>query len=108
MEELPECKVLLNPKVPVDGYTEVIKKNGKTNCYNLRPVRFAYCIYIQSYVFEKDSFGRALAIYSHELLHRYGGDQSLQFRKALLIMNKKFMENADLLDDFEKEWRQVA
>lgn len=32
----------------------------------------------------------------------------MQFRKALLLMNKKFMENTKLLDIFEKEWRQVV
>lgn len=58
--------------------------------------------FVQSHILQKDSFGRALTVYSHELLHQYGGDQSMQFRKALLLMNKKFMENTKLLDILRK------
>ena len=108
MEKLPVCKVLLNPKAPVNGYTKVVKKSGEKNCYKLRKIQHADYVFVQSHILQKDSFGRALAVYSHELLHQYGGDQSMQFRKALLLMNKKFMENTKLLDIFEKEWRQVV
>lgn len=108
MEKLPVCKVLTNPKNPVSGYTKIKKKNGKRNCYKLKKVQCAECVYIQSHFLQKESFGCALAVYSHELLHQYGGDQSMQFRKALLLMNKKFMENTELLSAFEKEWRQVV
>lgn len=43
----------------------------------------------------------------HELLHQFGGDASRQFRAAILAMDYRILEEAEKLEDYEREWMET-
>jgi len=104
VERWPECRISLNPKAPVSGYTRVIKKNGRKNPYGLKRIFEADYIYLQKELFEENQFSRAFSVYCHELLHEYGGDTSMAFHRSLSFMNKKIIKNIERFECYEKEW----
>lgn len=108
LKKWPDCKILLNPKAPIAGLTRIKKADRKRNPYGLKVIARADHVYLQSYLLQDGRFAEAFTTYSHELLHQYGGDSSLQFHNALLIMNKKILQSIDQFESFEKEWEQVG
>lgn len=108
-EKLPKCEIVLNPEAAIEGYAITTKTDrAYTNQIGLRIERKISNVYLKKYLFDKNNFSEALSVYMHELLHQYGGDSSLQFHKALLLMNRKILENSEKIDEFEKRWRKVV
>lgn len=104
-DDLPECKVIINEKTQVLGEAHM-QTNDKhqANIYGMKPKYNPQFITIQKSVLHTGSFPRAIAVYMHELLHQYGDDVSMHFRKALLYMNQLILHNLDELIIYQKEW----
>ena len=103
----PDCKILVNKKAPVEGYTKITKYKGKKNIYGMRAAASARYVYLQAYLFADGVFKKAFVVYAHELLHQFGGDNTLQFHRALVIMNRKILENRAVLKEAEERWEHV-
>ena len=109
MEEFPSCRIMLNREAAVAGYTKMQPDTAKKkNAYGLKVIRRAKHVYLKKVYFRKDSFGSAFAVYAHELLHQFGGDCSMQFRKALLLMDISIAEHGETVKKLEKEWRDIV
>ena len=108
-EHLPECKIVLNREAPIDGYTLTVDvKRSDFNQFGLKVRSEISNVYLQRYLFDKDNFGEALSVYMHELLHQYGGDSSIQFHKALLLMNQRILEKNGNMERIERQWRAIV
>ena len=105
----PECGIVTNDKAPMEGLARISEmgKNDIAKDKLFVPVNKVIHIYLQQYVFNKDEFGKALAVYMHELLHQFGGDSSIQFHRAILLMNKRMLEKIQMIQEYEKKWREV-
>lgn len=104
-EHLPPCKVIMNDSSPVLGQAFVTNMDeDERNCYGMKPKSNPQFIAIQRSVLCTGKFSRAIAVYMHELLHQYGDDVSMSFRKALLYMNHMILNNLDNLAVYQKEW----
>lgn len=104
-ESLPTCKIMLANDVPLEGLAHVIKEHIHTkNTYAMTTKVQITRVVVRESLLQKENFANAVATYMHELLHQYGGDSSLQFRKALLIMNKTITQNYELLEKYHEEW----
>ena len=107
-DDLPECKVIINEKVPVLGEAHMcINNEEKVNIYGMKSQFSPQYITIQKSVLHTGSFPRAIAVYMHELLHQYGDDVSMHFRKALLYMNHIILQNLDKLAVYQEEWDRI-
>lgn len=107
-DDLPECKVIINEKTQVLGEAHMhICNEHKMNLYGMKPKFSPQFITIQKSVFHTGSFPRAIAVYMHELLHQYGDDVSMHFRKALLYMNQMILHNLDKLAVYQEEWDRL-
>lgn len=107
-ESLPNCRVLLNREAPVLGKAHSKKEDTRIiNDYgHIVKIRVT-CVYLQSHLLRGEMFSEALVVYLHELLHQFGGDSSLQFKEALLQMNKIMLGNLVEINMFEKDWRAI-
>ncbi len=103
----PGCRILLNEKAPVAGYTKIIRHRGKKNRYGLQVTAKADYVYLQSWLLEHGTFGNAFATYAHELLHAYGGDTSIHFHKALYYMNQLIIRKMDRFACYKECWEHV-
>ena len=108
LDQWPKCRILLNPKAPVQGYTRVKKTNGRINPYGLRVTATADYIYLQWWLFRHTGFPDAFVTYAHELLHQYGGDTTLSFHRALSLMNQKILVNLHQFRKYEKIWDGIT
>lgn len=104
----PDCQILINPKAPVAGYTKILEKTGGKNYYNMKVRAHADHIYLEAWLFCANLFAEAFTTYAHELLHQFGGDSSVQFHKALQIMNERILQNISVLQEAKKEWREIG
>ena len=105
-EKLPECRILLNAKSPLAGKANCYKKAVEYyNGIGLKVVYRVNTVYILKKYMDGNSIGPVLPIYLHELLHQYGGDSSIQFRKALIKMNEIIAENRKEILSFESKWK---
>ena len=106
-DELPQCLIIANKKMLVKGLAKSITMyNGSKNKMGLQVKRSIKNVYMQRNILFK-GFSAAFPVYVHELLHQFGGDNSLQFHRALLFMNMKIMESNYLIDFYEEMWRQI-
>ena len=106
-DKLPECKIILNDEATVEGTAHLVKTDKvKTNNYGLKTRSEIQFINIKKSILNSDDFGRALSVTLHELLHQYGGDSSIQFHKALLLMNRRMLEVATDLVPYHKRWKE--
>lgn len=103
----PDCRILLNQKAPVAGYTKIAKCRGEKNRYGLQVAAKADFVYLQAWLLESAAFGTAFSTYAHELLHEYGGDTSLSFHKALFYMNQLIIKKIDRFAYYEECWKSV-
>ena len=104
-DDLPECKVIINEKTQVLGEAHMqINDKDQENIYGMKPKYEPQFITIQKKFLHSGSFPRAIAVYMHELLHQYGDDVSMQFRKAILYMNQMILHNLDKLAVYQEEW----
>ena len=103
-ETLPQCRILINEEAPWQGYTMVNKRAGGKNPYGLKVRAKADHVCLKAGLFVPGCFAEAFTTYSHELLHQFGGDASLQFHKALALMNEKIIHNSLMLEKLKEEW----
>ena len=108
-DAFPKCGIVVNDKAPMEGLAHISKTKQKIALKDKRfvPVNEVRHIYLQQYVFHKDEFGRALAVYMHELLHQFGGDSHMQFHHAIVLMNRRMMERVQIIQECEEKWREV-
>ena len=105
-DELPDCRILLNAKSPLAGKAECHKETGKYyNSFGLKVESRIRTVYVLKNYIDGDSLGAVLPIYIHELLHQYGGDSSVQFRRALIRMNEIIAEKRKEILSFESKWK---
>ena len=105
-DELPDCRILLNAKSPLAGKAECHKETGKYyNSFGLKVESRIRTVYVLKNYIDGDSLGAVLPIYIHELLHQYGGDSSVQFRRALIRMNEIIAEKRKEILNFESKWK---
>lgn len=108
-DHLPECRILLNNKQKVQGYAiRIVGRKGERNVHGMKVTSSISMVSLQGDLLSKERFGMALSTYLHELLHQYGSDTSLSFRKALLLMNERILELTDVLGKIETEWRAIT
>lgn len=107
-DSLPEVSIITNKQVAVHGLARGKKRVGARNRYGLKVVSDIREINIREEEVVKEGFGLALAVYLHELLHQYGGDSSLQFHMALLIMNRRISESYSCIEKYMKEWKALG
>lgn len=107
-ESLPVCRILLNRKAPILGKAHSKKEDRKIlNAYGLKVVTRVTNIYMQAELFAPEKFPEAFVVYLHELLHQYGGESSIAFKKALLNMNRIILEHLSGIKEYETKWRAV-
>lgn len=107
-ETLPECKVIVNKGTPNEGFAKTINANILIrNRIGLKVVNDIKEINLRKQLLDKSAFSKAMVVYMHELLHQFGGDASRQFRAAILAMNYRIMEKSTMLEEYEKEWKNV-
>ena len=107
-DSLPECRIIINDNVPVDGLAlsaDVI--SGSKNSFGLKVRQDVKSICLERRVLKRGSLGDALSVYLHELLHQYGGDCSRQFHKAIMIMNRRTASVIDEIGIYRKKWEEV-
>lgn len=105
-DTLPECRIILNAKSPLAGKAECQREDKKVlNSMGLRVVFRIRTVYIKRQYLEEKTFSSALPIYMHELLHQYGGDSSIQFRKVLIRMNEIIIERRKEIFEVESKWK---
>jgi hypothetical protein len=107
-ETLPQCGIIINKEAPVHAQAKIKGKNyGNINKSSPFKVRNNVTkIYIQQNELDGTNFGHAFATYMHELLHQFGGDNSLQFHCALSLMNLRVLENYELIKNSDEKWRE--
>ena len=104
-EKLPKCKAIKDYAGPVQGLACVGKpKIKRQNSYGLKIKGEIYTIKLQESLFENEKFSDALVVYLHELLHQFGGDSSIQFRKALFLMNERMIISGKEIIKYKNEW----
>ncbi len=107
-DRLPECRLIQNVRSPLAGKAECRKTELKRyNHIGLRVVSDIHTVYILEKYLEEESLCAVLPVYMHELLHQYGGDSSVQFRKALLRMNEIIIAYRKEILEFDKKWKQT-
>ena len=103
--KLPECRIIKDYAGPIMGQACVEKMHGKLiNKYNMRVMSNIETIRLQESLFGIDKFSEAITIYLHELFHQFGGDSSMQFRKALLMMNERLLRIRTDIDKYKEAW----
>lgn len=106
---LPKCDIVINPEVVIDGVASTRKSRGKKKeKLGLHVESEITKVHLKRYLFKEDCFHEAFSVYAHELLHQYGGDSSLQFHKALLMMNKRIIEKSESFNKYELRWREIT
>lgn len=104
-EKLPECKIIVNRETPNEGFAKTFSADKMIrNSLGLKAIDNITEICLKKELFCRDSFPEALSIYMHELLHQFGGDASRQFRTAILAMDYRILEEAEKIEDYEREW----
>ena len=107
-DELPYCMMFTKTDLALEGLAETRKLRTKSrNAFGLTTKRKIDTVYLLKDVLWGDSFGTALSVYLHELLHQYGGDSSMQFHKALYIMNMRMLEKAEELKVYSERWKRI-
>lgn len=108
-QKLPECLIICNESAPVQGLAHLQKDVFHSqNSYGLTIKYKVESINLKRKVLHSGSFGEALSVYLHELLHQYGGDCSIQFHRALLLMNKRILDCAENLNSLAKRWEETS
>ena len=105
-DELPRAEVYDNEEAKVDGVAETtdIGLSGReANELGLRKVSLIRKIRIKSSLL-RGTFGQAFSVFSHELLHEFGGDGSASFHRAIMALCQRTIEKGEILDGYRKEW----
>ena len=102
---LPGCRIIKDYAGNAQGIANTVKaQNAEKNKLGMKVKREIRNICLRKSLFKKKGFADAFTTYIHELLHQYGGDASVDFRKVLLIMNTRLIEAGDITDRYRKEW----
>lgn len=108
-KQIPECRVIINLQTPNEGLAETWRTtNVSRNVLGLKVVRSISQISIRKQLLSRHEFPYAVATYMHELLHQFGGDASRQFHIAILAMDRRMIEKAKELEEYNVKWMQVA
>jgi hypothetical protein len=109
-EKLPQCDIITNKEAPVHAQAKIKGKylNNINKSSPFKPVNNIDKIYLQQTELEGTNFGHAFATYMHELFHQFGGDRSLQFHQALLLLNLRILESYKVISKYDKRWRDVS
>lgn len=107
-EDWPECYILTNKEAPASGYA-ALEKTQRTKSENrdFTVVARAGRIAVHCSLLKADCFAQAFVTYSHELLHRYGGDSTMQFHLAIVRMNELILDHTEILEECEEKWRKI-
>lgn len=107
-EKLPECRIIVNREAPNEGFARTFGADRTIkNSLGLRTVAHIKEINLRKELFCRNAFPKAMVVYMHELLHQFGGDASRQFRAAILAMDYRILEEAEKLEDYEREWMET-
>lgn len=107
-EQLPECEVIINENVPIDGLARLYPEKLRGMAGNGMMVKYSNRkVFLRKRLFEENKFGEAMSVYMHELLHQFGGDNSPYFCQALTRLNLRIAEEAEKLEEVEMEWKAV-
>ncbi len=108
-QSLPECMVICNESAPVLGLARLQKViSPSKNSHGLITKYEVKTVNLKRSVLQNGSFGEALSVYLHELLHQYGGDCSTQFHRALLLMNRRLLDCAGEFGPFSEKWKGIS
>lgn len=108
VENWPECYILTNEKAPTSGYAALEKtRRTKAGNRNFKVVARTSKIALHCSLLRADCFAEAFVTYSHELLHRYGGDSSTQFHHAIVRMNELILEHTGILGECKVKWEEI-
>lgn len=97
-----------NREAPDEGFARTSNADRTIkNSLGLRTVAHIKEICLRKELFFRNAFPKAMVVYMHELLHQFGGDASRQFRAAILAMDHRILEEAEKLEDYEREWMET-
>ena len=104
-EKLPKCRVIVNKETPDEGFARTVHADRSIrNSMGLKVVENIREICLRKELFCQNAFPEAMTVYMHELLHQFGGDASRQFRAAILAMDYRILEEAEKIEEYEREW----
>lgn len=107
-DSYPDCKILVYENIPCKALISVLPMDEvKVNSVGMRVIYRTRELRLQKKLFQPDQFAQALPAYIHELFHQFGGDCSINFHKGMLMMNRRILDNRELLERLETEWRSI-
>lgn len=90
---MAECEKLKTPVLNSEGYK----------------IRFRlHSISLKIRLFNQHTFDEALSTYLHELCHIFGGDNSVNFSKALTVVISKLIASNEILKHYKLEWEEIV
>nr|WP_308651175.1 hypothetical protein [uncultured Agathobacter sp.] len=107
-EELPERKIITNPRAAYHGMAVTYKKRqSKLNKKGLTIRYDIGKIFLKSEVFRPEGYYDALSTYVHEMCHMFGGDASASFSQALTFATELLLENHERVTKGKIKWNQT-
>lgn len=108
-DSLPECRILINKQSPALGEARCMREDRRlSNAKGMRVQFRISTVYLLKTVLDEKCLIDALPIYLHELLHQFGGDTSICFHRALLEMNRRFLECCGDIVKYEEKWKAIC
>ncbi len=106
---LPPCKIIKSSKSAWAGMANCVKLSKPRRLANNYKIRFELpYVALKHYMLDKDTFGKALSTYLHEISHMFGGDASASFSHAITELLEIVLMNTELIEVFRKKWRQIC
>ncbi|MDO5392895.1 MAG: hypothetical protein Q4F24_17660 [Eubacteriales bacterium] len=106
-DSFPCCRIIKNQPPHAGAAHSIASKRRMVNCLGLKVKSDIRCIHLKASLLQADSFSMAVSVYMHELLHQFGGDSSVSFRKAIKAMSLCMIQKSDVLMKYQMEWEAV-
>lgn len=106
---LPNCKIITNNSASLAGMAECQKlasPGHNSEGYKIRCKLHSVSLKIR--LFNKNTFDESLSTYLHELWHIFGGDNSVNFSKALTRVIGKLIACNETLKQYRVKWEEIG
>lgn len=103
--EFPGRRIICNESASYHGMAKVYRKNKPV--MNNRGLLIRYEIgeiYLKRSVFSPNGYFDALATYTHEMCHVFGGDSSNAFSQGLTVAMETLLANAPMIESYRQQW----
>lgn len=107
-DRFPPANIIISQAFEKGSAHYINIKSSVRNSIGLKVTRRILSVQLQASLLGSDSeFGKAIAVYMHELMHQFGGDASIPFRNAILAMNLRLLQSAGKLEEYDKKWKLI-